>query len=94
MGPRLPGVPVHARPRDHVPDLDQGQHPRQDRLEWLKQGGGILLKGKHPPARRFNAGQKGIFWIVIIGGALMSLSGWYLLFPYFPADVTDCSSGP
>ena len=57
-------------------------------LEWFKQGGGVLFEGKHPPARRFNAGQKGIFWIVIVGGVLMSLSGWFLLFPYVPADVT------
>src|ERR1700682_4616035 len=57
-------------------------------LQWLKQGGGILFKGQHPPARRFNAGQKGIFWIVIIRGALMSVSGWFLLFPYLPANVT------
>jgi formate dehydrogenase subunit gamma len=56
--------------------------------QWIKQGGGILSNGKHPPARRFNAGQKGIFWIVIIGGALMSVSGWFLLFPYLPASVT------
>ena len=56
--------------------------------QWIKQGGGILSNGKHPPARRFNAGQKGIFWIVIIGGALMSVSGWFLLFPYLPANVT------
>ena len=56
--------------------------------QWIKQGGGILANGKHPPARRFNAGQKGIFWIVIIGGALMSLSGWYMLFPYLPGNVT------
>ena len=57
-------------------------------LEWLKQGGGMLSKGKHPPAKRFNAGQKGIFWIVMIGGALMSVSGWFLLFPYIPGNVT------
>ena len=57
-------------------------------LQWLKQGGGILFKDQHPPAKRFNAGQKGIFWIVIIGGALMSVSGWFLLFPYLPANVT------
>jgi formate dehydrogenase subunit gamma len=57
-------------------------------LEWIKQGGGLLSESKHPPARRFNAGQKGIFWIVIIGGALMSVSGWFLLFPYLPANVT------
>ena len=57
-------------------------------LQWIRQGGGILANGQHPPARRFNAGQKGIFWIVIIGGTLMSVSGWYLLFPYLPANVT------
>jgi formate dehydrogenase subunit gamma len=57
-------------------------------LDWIKQGGGLLSKGQHPPAHRFNAGQKAIFWIVIIGGALMSLSGWFLLFPYIPANVT------
>jgi formate dehydrogenase subunit gamma len=56
--------------------------------QWIKQGGGILSNGKHPPARRFNAGQKGIFWIVIVGGTLMSVSGWFLLFPYLPASVT------
>ncbi len=57
-------------------------------LQWLKQGGGLLSNGQHPPAKRFNAGQKGVFWIVIIGGVLMSVSGWYLLFPYVPGDVT------
>src|SRR5712672_483628 len=56
--------------------------------QWIKQGGGVLANGKHPPAKRFNAGQKGIFWIVMIGGVLMSLSGWYMLFPYLPANVT------
>ena len=56
--------------------------------QWIKQGGGILSNGKHPPARRFNAGQKGIFWIVIIGGTLMSVSGWFLIFPYLPGNVT------
>jgi formate dehydrogenase subunit gamma len=56
--------------------------------QWIKQGGGILANGKHPPAKRFNAGQKGIFWIVVIGGALMSVSGWFMLFPYLPANVT------
>src|SRR3977135_2642542 len=57
-------------------------------LQWLRQGGGILANGKRPPAKRFNAGQKGIFWMVIVGGALMSVSGWFLLFPYIPANVT------
>ncbi|MFN3890423.1 MAG: formate dehydrogenase subunit gamma [Beijerinckiaceae bacterium] len=51
-------------------------------VEWLKAGGGILKKGVHPPAPRFNAGQKAIFWIVVLGGAAMSVSGWHLLFPF------------
>ena len=66
--------------KDNVPDKVD--------LEWIKKGGGILSKGRHPPAKRFNAGQKGIFWIVIVGGTLMSVSGWFLLFPYIPANVT------
>src|SRR5258705_6341049 len=57
-------------------------------LQWLREGGGILFTSRHPPAKRFNAGQKGIFWTVIIGGALMSVSGWFLLFPYLPGNVT------
>jgi formate dehydrogenase subunit gamma len=57
-------------------------------IEWFKQGGGILTEGKHPPAKKFNAGQKGIFWTVILGGALMSVSGWFLLFPYLEGNVT------
>jgi len=57
-------------------------------FEWIKKGGGILRNGEHPPAKRFNAGQKGIFWMVIIGGLLMSVSGWFMLFPYIPANVT------
>ena len=62
--------------------------PNRLDLEWIKKGGGMLKNGEHPPAKRFNAGQKGIFWIVIVGGLLMSLSGWFLLFPYIPANVT------
>ena len=60
--------------------------PNKLDLEWLKQGGGLFVKGKHPAAGRFNAGQKGVFWIVISGGAVMSVSGWFLLFPYQAPD--------
>lgn len=60
--------------------------PNRIDVEWLKQGGGLFSKGKHPPAGRFNAGQKGVFWIVIAGGAAMSASGWFLLFPYLAGN--------
>ncbi len=49
-------------------------------LAWIRQGGG-LVGGGHPPAKKFNAGQKVIFWSVIVGGGLLSLSGVYMLFP-------------
>lgn len=50
-------------------------------LQWIKQGGGLLKKGVHPPAKKFNAGQKIIFWSVIAGGAALSFTGFMLLFP-------------
>jgi formate dehydrogenase subunit gamma len=58
--------------RDNLPD-------RYD-LEWLKQFGGFL-SNRHPPARRFNAGQKLIFWSVVLGGLALTASGIVLLFP-------------
>ena len=50
-------------------------------IEWLRQGGG-LFDDSHPPARKFNAGQKIIFWAVMLGGLSISLSGWALMFPF------------
>jgi len=58
-------------------------------VAWFKAGGGILKGSHHPPAKRFNGGQKLIFWTVIIGGALMSLSGWHLLFPNLSTGVAE-----
>ena len=55
--------------------------PRRGDLKWLLKGGG-LLTGDHVPARKFNAGQKAIFWSVIILGASISASGLSLLFPF------------
>lgn len=56
--------------------------PDRTDIKWLLQGGGIFSKKLHPPAKKFNAGQKVIFWAVIIGGLSLSLSGWALLFPF------------
>jgi formate dehydrogenase subunit gamma len=56
--------------------------------EWLKHGGGFLSdKGPNPPARRFNAGQKLIFWAVMLGGGLLTLSGLSLMLPFFWLDI-------
>ena len=51
-------------------------------LKWAAMGGGILFKDQHPPAKKFNGGQKIIFWVTILGGASLALSGWSLLFPF------------
>lgn len=56
--------------------------PNRHDLTWLAKGGGLLVKGSHPPARKFNAGQKIVFWAVVLGGISISLSGIALLFPF------------
>jgi formate dehydrogenase subunit gamma len=63
--------------KDNLPD-------RYD-LGWLKAGG--FLNNTHPPASRFNAGQKLIFWSVALGGIALSITGIMMLFPFFAADV-------
>jgi len=50
--------------------------------EWLKRGGGMFVRGTHPPAEKFNAGQKLMFWLVILAGLSVSVSGLALLFPF------------
>jgi formate dehydrogenase subunit gamma len=57
-------------------------------LQWFAMGGGLVGKG-HPKAKRFNGGQKMVFWSVILGGAALSVSGWYLLFPYTAGGVLN-----
>jgi formate dehydrogenase subunit gamma len=52
-----------------------GNIPNKVDIEWLKEGGGIV-GDKHPPAYRFNGGQKMIYWIVVIGGTLVAASGY------------------
>lgn len=51
-------------------------------VKWFAQGGGLFSKDSHPHARKFNGGQKLIFWSVIIFGASISASGLSLLAPY------------
>ena len=55
--------------------------PDRTDINWLLKGGGIFTKG-HPPAKKFNAGQKLIFWSVIVLGTSISISGLALLFPF------------
>ncbi len=55
--------------------------PNQHDLKWLAAAGGLFTKGVHPPSKRFNAGQKFVFWYVIGAGFFMSMTGLVLMFP-------------
>jgi formate dehydrogenase subunit gamma len=63
-----------------------GNIPNKVDVEWAKRGGG-LIGHDHPPAYRFNAGQKMIYWIVVIGGTLAAASGYLLMFPFYVTDI-------
>jgi formate dehydrogenase subunit gamma len=56
--------------------------PNGTDIRWLLKGGGLFSRGVHPSAGKFNAGEKIIFWIVMIFGGLITLTGLALLFPY------------
>jgi formate dehydrogenase subunit gamma len=55
-------------------------------FKWFAEGGG-LVGGKHPPARRFNGGQKAIYWIVVLGGAAVAATGYVLVFPFYGTGI-------
>jgi formate dehydrogenase subunit gamma len=61
--------------------------PEKSDITWIKQGGGFLNNGFHPEAGRFNAGQKMIFWTVVLGGLAMAVSGYMLMFPFYLTGV-------
>ncbi len=62
--------------------------PNKADLQWIKEGGG-LIPGKHPAAGKFNAGQKIIYWTVVLSGIALSITGVFLLFPFnFAATVS------
>ncbi len=61
-------------------------------ISWFRQGGG-LIGSAHPPAGKFNGGQKAIFWIVVLGGGVMAASGFLLLFPFSVTDIAGMQTG-
>ena len=63
-----------------------GNIPDKTDVEWVKRGGG-LLGNDHPPAKHFNAGQKMIYWIVVLGGGAVAVSGYLLMFPFYATGI-------
>lgn len=56
--------------------------PNKTDIGWVANGGGLFKKGVHPAAKKFNFGQKIIFWSVILLGSSIALTGVSLLFPF------------
>jgi formate dehydrogenase subunit gamma len=63
-----------------------GNIPNEVDVEWFKRGGG-MVGHDHPPAYRFNGGQKAIYWIVVLGGGAVAVTGYVLMFPFYGTDI-------
>jgi formate dehydrogenase subunit gamma len=63
-----------------------GNIPNRVDWEWLKRGGG-LVGHDHPPAYKFNAGQKAIYWLQVLAGTAIVISGYVLIFPFYGTDI-------
>lgn len=63
--------------------------PSRADLTWFREAGGMFRKPgtPHPETARFNAGQKMIFWTVVLGGLAVSASGYFLMAPFFFTGV-------
>jgi formate dehydrogenase subunit gamma len=69
-----------------------GNIPNKVDIDWLKRGGGMIGHG-HPPAYRFNAGQKAVYWIVVIGGTAVAVTGYQLMFPFYLSGIEGMQLG-
>ncbi len=65
--------------------------PNRIDFRWLRAGGGIVGH-EHPPAQKFNAGQKAIYWIVVVGGGITAATGYVLMFPFYVTDIAGMQS--
>lgn len=54
---------------------------------WMITAGGLFTKGLHPPAGKFNFGQKTQFWLILLGGIAMAFTGLNLMFPFLLGNI-------
>lgn len=60
--------------------------------EWFKAGGGYFGR-QHPHAYKVNAGEKAWFWILLVAGIAVMISGLFLLFPNYGFDRPTMQGG-
>ena len=68
-----------------------GNIPNRVDVEWFSRRGGMIGHDR-PPAYRFNGGQKLIYWIVVLGGTAIAVSGYLLMFPFYGTDIQTMQS--
>ena len=68
-----------------------GNIPNRVDIEWFRRRGGMVGHDR-PPAYRFNGGQKLIYWIVVLGGGAIAVSGYLLMFPFYSTDIQTMQS--
>lgn len=61
--------------------------PRAADLQWILRGGGLF--GGHAPSWKYNFGEKGWYWLAVITGVILAVSGLMLEFPSFFLDRGD-----
>ncbi len=61
--------------------------PTSADVAWFKSGGG-MFGGEEPPAGKFNGGEKLIFWLSMVAGAAVAVTGYILLFPFYGTNIT------
>jgi formate dehydrogenase subunit gamma len=57
--------------------------PTKADVQWFKAGGGMGKSHAYAPAGKFNGGQKLLYWIIVLGGAGMIITGYMLMFPFY-----------
>ena len=60
--------------------------PEKADVEWFRRGGGFV-RSSHAPARRFNAGEKLVYWLAFAAGTGVAVSGYLLIFPFYVTDI-------
>ena len=83
MDPHGRGRAVRARRRGDVRRVDRRSDPQRDRLALAEARRRPLRQPKAPGQARFNAGQKIVFWGVVLGAVALLASGLTLMFPFY-----------